>query len=103
MKCAGAMVSVFVIGMYAGGQQPQSNDAATRAPSIGLEVGSKIPAFQLRSEESKAVLRNAEGDQRNGPAVFPLGGLVTVLQSAAGAAAGSKRKIRDARDQAGSH
>jgi hypothetical protein len=37
------MVSLFAIAMYAAGQQ-QSDGAAKPAPSIGLEVGSKIPA-----------------------------------------------------------
>jgi hypothetical protein len=43
MKFAGAMVSLFAIAMYAAGQQPPSDGAAKPAPSIGLEVGSKIP------------------------------------------------------------
>ena len=65
MKFAGAMVSLFAIAMYAGGQQPPSSYAAKPAPSIGLEVGSKIPAFQLRDQkgqkQSNETLKGANG------------------------------------------
>ena len=53
MKFAGAMVSLLAIAMYAGGQQPPANYAAKPAPTIGLEVGSKAPAFQLRDQKGQ--------------------------------------------------
>ena len=53
MKFAGAMGSLLAIAMYAGGQQPPSNYAAKPAPSIGLEVGSRAPAFQLRDQKGQ--------------------------------------------------
>ena len=53
MKFAGAMVSLLAIVMYAGVQQPPSNYAAKPAHSIGLEVGSKAPAFQLRDQKGQ--------------------------------------------------
>lgn len=62
MKFAGAMVSLLAISMYAGQQQPPSNEAA---PSIGIEVGSRIPAFQLRDQkgqkQSNEMLKGANG------------------------------------------
>lgn len=45
MGFAGAMVALFAIAMYADGQQPPSNNATKPAPSVELEVGTKIPAF----------------------------------------------------------
>lgn len=53
MNFAGAMVLLLAFAMYAGGQQPPSNYAAKPAPSIGLEVGSKAPAFQLRDQKGQ--------------------------------------------------
>ena len=64
MKFAAAMVSLFAIAMYAAGQQPPS-DGAAKPASIGLEVGSKIPAFQLRDQkgqkQSNETLKGANG------------------------------------------
>lgn len=65
MKFTGATVLLFAIAMYAAGQQSPPNHAAKPAPSIGLEVGNKIPAFQLRDqkgqEQSNETLKGANG------------------------------------------
>ena len=62
--------------------------------SIGLEVGQKAPAFSARDqfgqEQTLERLIRTEGDSSP---FFPLGRLVTVLQSAAGPAAKRKSTI----------
>ncbi len=53
MKFAGAIVSFLGIVMFASAQLPGSHDGASSASSIGLEVRSKIPAFELRDQKSQ--------------------------------------------------
>jgi hypothetical protein len=65
MKFAGAIVSFLGIVMFASAQLPGSGDGASRVPSIGLEVRSKTPAFQLRDqnghEQSNETLKGTNG------------------------------------------
>jgi cytochrome oxidase Cu insertion factor (SCO1/SenC/PrrC family) len=65
MKFAGAMVSFLGIAMLASAQLPGSHDGTSPASSIGLEVRSKIPAFQLRDqkghEQSNETLKGTNG------------------------------------------
>ena len=53
MKFAGAIVSFLGIAMSASAQLPGSNDEVSPASSIGLEVRSKIPAFELRDQKGQ--------------------------------------------------
>jgi len=43
MKFAAVVISLLGIVMLAGAQRPTAGEAAGPAPSIGLEVGSKVP------------------------------------------------------------
>ena len=65
MKFAGAIVSFLGIAMFASAQLPRSHDGASPASSIGLEVRSKIPAFQLSDqkghEQSNETLKGTNG------------------------------------------
>jgi len=65
MKLAAVVISLFGILMLAGAQQPKAGEAAGPAPSIGLEVGSKVPAFELRDQngqkQSNETLKGANG------------------------------------------
>lgn len=64
MKFAAALISLFGIVTLVCAQQPQPGVGAG-APSIGLEVGSKIPAFELRDQNgqkhSNETLKGANG------------------------------------------
>jgi cytochrome oxidase Cu insertion factor (SCO1/SenC/PrrC family) len=53
MKFAGAIVSFLGIAMFSSAQLPGSNNKAGPAPSIGLEVRSKIPTFELRDQKGQ--------------------------------------------------
>jgi len=53
MKFAGAMVSFLGIVMFASAQLLGFQDATGPASSIGLEVRSKIPAFELRDQKGE--------------------------------------------------
>jgi cytochrome oxidase Cu insertion factor (SCO1/SenC/PrrC family) len=53
MKFAGAIVSFFAIVMFASAQLLGFPDATRPASSIGLEVRSKIPAFELRDQKGE--------------------------------------------------
>lgn len=53
MKFAGTIVFFLGIGMFASEQLPGSNDGARPASSIGREVRSKIPAFELRDQKGQ--------------------------------------------------
>jgi cytochrome oxidase Cu insertion factor (SCO1/SenC/PrrC family) len=65
MKFAGAIVSFLGTAMFASAQLPGSHDGANPSPSIGLEVRSKIPAFELRDqkgqEQSNDTLKGTHG------------------------------------------
>ncbi len=65
MKFAGAIASFLGIAMFASAQLPGSHDGASPASSIGLEVRSKIPAFELRDqkgqEQSNDTLKGTNG------------------------------------------
>ena len=64
MKFAAAVISFFGIVTLVCAQQPQPGVAAG-APSIGLEVGSNAPAFELRDQngqkQSNETLKGANG------------------------------------------
>jgi peroxiredoxin len=53
MRFAGTIVFFLGIGMFASAQLPGSNDGARPASSIGREVRSKIPAFELRDQKGQ--------------------------------------------------
>jgi len=65
MKFASATVFLLGVVMVAGAQTPGSKDRANSVSSIGLEVGSKIPAFRLRDqkdqEQSNETLKGTNG------------------------------------------
>ena len=65
MKFATAIVSFLGIAMFASAQLPISNDGARPTSSVGLEVRSRIPAFELRDqkgqEQSNATLKGTNG------------------------------------------
>lgn len=64
MKFAAAVIFVFGIVILVCAQQPQPKRAAG-APSIGLAVGSKVPAFELLDQNgrkhSNETLKGANG------------------------------------------
>jgi hypothetical protein len=52
MKFAAVVSSLLGIVMLAGAQQPTAGEAGP-APLIGLEVGSKVPAFELSDQNGQ--------------------------------------------------
>jgi len=90
-----AVAILFFVGLFglSGGQEnPPTNQAAP--PSVGLEIGRPAPAFALSDqfghEQSNETLKGSKGTVL---LFFPFGRLVTLLQSAARAAAKRKTKI----------
>ena len=65
MKFTGAIVPFLGIAIFASAQLHGSHDAAGPASSIGLEVRSKIPAFELRDQkgdkQSNETLKGTNG------------------------------------------
>ena len=59
MKFAGAIVSFLGIAMFASAQLQGSHAGASPASSIGLEVRSKIPAFELRDQRGEGQSNDA--------------------------------------------
>ena len=76
--------------------------ARVDAMEIGLGVGQKAPDFSLRDQFGRvADIRESARSERDGFAVFPFGGLVTLLQGAAGPAAECISAIREAGRETG--
>ncbi len=72
-------------GLFGDGQSTQTDSV-----SFGLAVGEKAPAIHTEGPVRKqTVKRNPTRNERNGPAFCAFSGFVTVLQSAARAAAKS--------------